>query len=77
MFIISRDWILFFAVNREKNQFPWTRDQLDAINISWPPFEDWMNTIEGKEISFENKERFEKPFRNMKTKKEESYIPWV
>lgn len=37
----------------------WTRYQIVALGISWPPQQGWIDKIEGHEISEENAKRFE------------------
>jgi hypothetical protein len=53
--IVSREWI-------EKNKTAsgaWTRPQIRALGIDWPPTRGWINRVENKVISDENARIFE------------------
>ena len=55
MFEVDKDWIDF---NRTvKGAF--TRKQIQALHIEWPPVKGWINEICGSMITFEQKKQFE------------------
>lgn len=53
--LITKELIL---KNRTKNG-AWTRDQLQALGVKWPPKHGWMNRVIGKPISSDNLRRLE------------------
>ena len=56
MFRITETWIREF----QSGNGGWTRDQLDAVGVAWPPREGWIGRLVGKEITDEQRERFER-----------------
>lgn len=54
--VITREWLL----NNRTESGSWTRAQLDAIDISWPPREGWMRLVTGTEINESQRQRFER-----------------
>ena len=46
MHTITREWI--FAHRTERGA--WSREQLAALGITWPPSIGWINRLEGTEI---------------------------
>jgi len=55
MFVITKNWINF---NRTaKGAF--TRKQIQALYIEWPPVKGWINEICGSLITFDQKRQFE------------------
>lgn len=53
--LITKELIL---KNKTKNG-AWTRDQLQALGVKWPPKHGWMKRIIGKPISSDNLHRLE------------------
>lgn len=53
--IITKEYIL---QNRTENG-SWTKSQMEAIGIDWPPTQGWMNTVIDNDISVEMMEQFE------------------
>lgn len=46
-FVITREWMdRFSSMNRG-----WTRRQLEALQVSWPPIRGWRRRMEGKTIT--------------------------
>tara|TARA_Y100000590_G_scaffold46284_1_gene49099 strand:+ start:1867 stop:2217 length:351 start_codon:yes stop_codon:yes gene_type:complete len=63
--IITKDYI-----NKNRTEAgAWTRDQLKAIGVSWPPERGWQKLVEGKEITEEERKRFENPVYAKKKRK--------
>lgn len=55
MFEITREWI--FANQTDRGA--WTKDQLEAIGIEWPPVHGWVDAAVGRVIADDDKWRFE------------------
>ena len=55
LFRVTRLWL----VEHQTNNGAWTRDQLQALGIGWPPLTGWMLRVMGTEITIEAKARFE------------------
>jgi hypothetical protein len=53
--IITKDWIMS---NRTKKG-AWTRSQIQALDIEWPPSKGWIDRIVGSEITRGNQYQFE------------------
>ena len=56
MFEVTEQWVRQY----QSRGGGWTRDQLEAIGVSWPPREGWIRRIVGSRISGEQRERFER-----------------
>lgn len=54
--IVTKDWIKKY---RSKNG-GYTKKQLNAVGIEWPPRKGWINEVVGKEIADDEKIIFEK-----------------
>ena len=54
-FIITDDWLM----NHSTKKKAWTKEQLKALGIPWPPKKKWKKRIIGTAISKEDKTRFE------------------
>ena len=53
--LITKDYI-----NTHKtDKGAWTKDQIQALGIEWPPSNGWMRKIIGTELADENAARFE------------------
>ncbi len=52
---ITREWLFQHQTDRGS----WTRDQLLAVNVNWPPQAGWIDRIIGCEINDWARERFE------------------
>jgi hypothetical protein len=55
MFKVSREWIDQFCTEAGG----WTRDQLEVIGIEWPPIKGWKAKAIGRELTDEQRLRFE------------------
>lgn len=55
MFFVSKEWV--WEHRTKKNSFK--RKQLEALGISWPPKNGWLQTVDKKIISEENRLLFE------------------
>jgi hypothetical protein len=53
--VITKEYIM---ANRT-NKGAWTKPQIEALGIDWPPRAGWMDDVEGDEISDEMAEQFE------------------
>jgi hypothetical protein len=56
MFRVTEQWVRQY----QSGNGGWTRDQLEALGVSWPPRNGWIVRALGKEISDENRKRFER-----------------
>jgi hypothetical protein len=56
MFEVTEEWVRRY----QNGNGGWTRDQLEALGIGWPPREGWIRRVVGIEISDESRERFER-----------------
>lgn len=52
---LTREYIMKFRTDRGS----WTQPQIEALGIDWPPRHGWIDRLEGKEISDDNRIRFE------------------
>ena len=52
---ITRDWIMQHRTARGA----WTRKQLEAIGVRWPPQRGWVGLSSGQEITADQQARFE------------------
>jgi hypothetical protein len=59
MFTITNEWL----VEHRSPRGGWTRDQLIAIDVAWPPVYGWKRRAIGREISHAAKTRFEMALR--------------
>lgn len=58
-FVITREWMdRFSSFNRG-----WTRRQLEALGVAWPPIHGWRRRLEGKKISEFQRQEFEQNVR--------------
>ena len=55
MFIVTKHWL---NANRTKKG-GWNMGQMNILGTRWPPAKGWMKSVYGKEISIEEKLRFE------------------
>ena len=53
---ITKDWIQ----NNKTKGGGWTRAQLVAIGVTWPPPKDWIRQVIGKTINQDNQAAFER-----------------
>ena len=61
MFTVTRRWL---DANRTKKG-GWNMAQINILGTKWPPEEGWMKAVCGKEISIEDKLKFEE-LKNLK-----------
>ena len=54
IWIIEKSWVMKFRTPRGA----WTREQLAALGVSWPPRKGWVERIEGTMISLYQKNQF-------------------
>jgi predicted oxidoreductase len=54
-FTVTRRWIEAFRTEKGG----WTRSQLEAIGVEWPPIHGWKDRAEGRQISLEARALFE------------------
>jgi hypothetical protein len=52
---ITRDWLMQHRTVRGA----WTRNQLEAIGLRWPPHRGWIGLVSGQTITPEQQQRFE------------------
>lgn len=52
---ITKEWLF----KHQTDGGSWTRDQLVAIGVKWPPLAGWIDRVIGKEINDREKQRFE------------------
>jgi hypothetical protein len=52
---ITREWLFMHRTHRGA----WTRDQLEAIGVFWPPKAGWIERRIGKDIPDDAKRQFE------------------
>ena len=52
---VTRSYIMANRTNRGA----WTRSQIEALGVEWPPRQGWIDRIVGTEISAEAARRFE------------------
>ena len=52
---ITKEWLF----SHQTDGGSWTRDQLAAVAVDWPPSSGWMDRIIGNEIADQEKARFE------------------
>lgn len=65
MFKITEEWLRQFS----SRAGGWTANQLKALGIEWPPEHGWKLLVIGKEITLEEKLRFEKRIYSKKSSK--------
>ena len=53
--ILTKEYIMKYRTKKGA----WTKKQLEALGIKWPPSKGWIKKLEGKEISVENAKIFE------------------
>ena len=53
--LVTREWIF----EHRTRKGAWTRAQLAAIGVSWPPISGWVSRVVGSTISEEDKRQFE------------------
>ena len=53
--IITRKYIMKFRTDRGA----WTKPQIEALGIDWPPRKGWIDRVVGKEIRPDNQIQFE------------------
>jgi hypothetical protein len=62
MFTITDEWLVTHATT----EMGWTKAQLAVMGIAWPPVKGWKRSLIGKQITDDEKRRFEsakkKPF---------------
>lgn len=51
---ITREWIFKYRTKGGS----WTRDQLAAISVDWPPVSGWIDRVIGNEIDSRAEDRF-------------------
>lgn len=59
MFVVTHQWLMLNQSRRNG----WTADQLQAINVPWPPPRGWMHSAIGKTITDQQRTRFEMAMR--------------
>jgi hypothetical protein len=52
---ITREWLF----EHQTDAGSWTRDQLQAVGVKWPPLQGWIGRIVGNEINAATQARFE------------------
>lgn len=52
---ITRQYIMDHRTERGS----WTRPQIEALGIKWPPRKGWINEVVGKELSEDKRKAFE------------------
>jgi len=67
MKIVTKEWIM---KNRTKGG-SWTKPQIEALGVTWPPRKKWIKQLEGSNISDEKAAVFEKKetIKNSRAKK--------
>jgi len=53
--ILTRRYIMAHRTDKGA----WTRPQIEALGLIWPPRKGWIDSVVGREISSENQIRFE------------------
>ena len=53
--IITRKYIMKFRTDRGA----WTKPQIEALGIEWPPRKGWIDRLHGKHLSRDNQIQFE------------------
>jgi len=67
--IITREYI-----NEHKTEKgAWTKSQILALGVEWPPEKGWQREVEGFDISDENRKIFESKIPAKKKKKKTAY----
>lgn len=54
-FRVTESWIMEFRTSKGA----WTRKQLEAIGVAWPPRQGWKLRVEGSEITEDQRQQFE------------------
>jgi hypothetical protein len=54
--IVTKDWI---AIHKSKSG-GYSKKQLNAIGVQWPPIKGWILEVVGKEITEEQRQTFER-----------------
>ena len=68
--IITREYIFKHITKRGA----WTKVQLSAIGIEWPPQKGWIDRIEGKYITDQQAKQFEQgKYQHAKKNKQANY----
>lgn len=53
--IITRRYLM----NHRTQRRAWTRPQIEALGLDWPPRKGWIDSLIGKELSEDNRKAFE------------------
>ena len=59
MLTVSDEWLM-----RHSRAGAWTADQLQCLNVRWPPPRGWKRDAVGRIITDTQKRRFERAFRS-------------
>jgi hypothetical protein len=59
MFTVSDQWLM-----KHSRAGAWTRNQFEAIGLSWPPVHGWKRDAVGRIITDTQKRRFEQALRS-------------
>jgi len=70
--IVSRKFIMAFRTDKGS----WTRPQIEALGIDWPPVKGWIDRVCGKEISPHDQQIFESRIGIKRQRKHLSADPW-
>lgn len=52
---ITKEWLF----DHQTDGGSWTRDQLEAIGVKWPPQRGWIHRVIGNEINDGTRDRFQ------------------
>ena len=58
MFTITKHWLREFSSGNSRGG--WTKAQLEAVGVSWPPPKGWLDAVIGLEIEDSAKADFER-----------------
>lgn len=59
MKVVTRDWVF----EHRTKAGAWTRVQIEALGLRWPPRQGWINKVVGKRLTDEGAARFEQGSR--------------
>lgn len=55
LFIVTRDWIF----KNKTTKGGWNKPQIEALGLTWPPKEGWIDRLDGTTISSSSARQFE------------------
>jgi len=56
---VTREWLKQYATPCGERRHAWTRRQIEALGVTYPPSKGWTFLVVGREITDEQRQRFE------------------